>query len=106
MTAVPQVHQLVVDDVVDEARGNLDDAPVQANRTALGLASAVLSVVGDDLRGAALGTGLHPPRLDPFGQAARPHAGIVETREARTWAAGGSPTGAGTCSQLGWTFRR
>ena len=66
VAAVPQVHQLVHDDVVDEAHWGLDDAPVQADGAEVVAASPALALVGDDDAGRR-DAGPGPPGLDPFG---------------------------------------
>ena len=65
MTAVPQMHQFVNDDVVHEAHRRLDDPPVQADGPGLVTTAPALLLVGqlDEWHRDA---GLRMPRLDPF----------------------------------------
>ena len=64
---MPQVDELLDDDVVDEAHRRLDDAPVQSDGTAVVAASPALALLGDDDAGCET-SAFRPPRLDPLRQ--------------------------------------
>ena len=67
VSAVAQVHELVDHDVVNQAHGGLNDAPVQPDGAAVVAAPPPLLLVGDDDAGLR-NAGPRPPRLHPFRQ--------------------------------------